>query len=302
VTSLVPPRQRIEQGRRIGSHYRVVAPLGAGTGGQVLLARDEMLQRDVAIKILQPDMPVTNRARSRFLTEARAMARVHHQNVLAVYGVGQHEELPYMVTEYVDGCNLEVWLETRPNPSFREAFHILRQICLGVAAIHRAATVHRDLKPSNILISAGFRVVVADLGLARFLDTSGGDQVAMGVVGTPTHMSPETIVGSIEPGLAEASDVYSLGVMAFQILTGELPFSNENAPRLMIRHLTQQPPKPSSVRPELSTYFDEVILTALDKSPSKRRTVAGFLEGLEEARLAMDGPPTLRSIRACVTR
>lgn len=254
----------------IGDHYRVIDIIGSGGMGQVLLARDEMLDRDVAIKVLKPATPITERVRSRFLKEAKAMARVRHENVVSVYAVGQIGDAPYMVMEFVEGCDLEVWLETRPEPPIEESFEILRQLVKGVQAIHDADTIHRDLKPSNVMLGVGFRVAVGDLGLARFASGPQSSASLRGLIGTPMFMSPEAIMGCVEPELATRTDVYSLAVMGFQLLTGKPPFTGNNIADVMTKHIAQAPPKPSELRPALTNAYDAPFLAALAKGPADR--------------------------------
>ena len=260
----------IEKGTLIGDHYRVIEAIGMGGMGQVLRARDEMLDREVAIKVLKPATPITERVRRRFMTEARATARVRHENVVAVYAVGEIGDAPYMVMEFVEGCDLEAWLIARPEPPIDEAFEVLRQVCRGVQAIHDAGTIHRDLKPSNVMLGAGFRAAVGDLGLARFVGNEPSAGSAASMIGTPTYMAPEAIMGSTVPDFAVRADIYSLGVMGFELMTGKPPFKGSNVAHVMTLHLTQPPPIPSEVRPALGQAFDAPILAALAKSASDR--------------------------------
>jgi eukaryotic-like serine/threonine-protein kinase len=284
--SYAPPV--FQKGTVIGDHYRVIEIIGAGGMGQVLRARDEMLDRDVAVKVLKPATPLTDRVRRRFLTEAKAMARVRHENVVSVYAVGEIGDAPYMVMEFVEGCDLEVWLDARPEPAVDEAFEILRQLSNGVQAIHDAHTIHRDIKPSNVMLGVGFRVAVGDLGLARF---AGGPQSAgslKGLIGTPTFMSPEAIMGTIDPELAPRTDIYSLGVMGFHLLTGKPPFSGNNIADIMTKHMAHAPPKPSELRPTLTRAYDEPILAALAKAATDRpASVADWFKMLSSARERM---------------
>lgn len=260
----------VHPGTLIDRQYRVERCLGAGGMGQVFLARDEVLERDVAIKFLNPRVPVIESAVARFLTEARAMARVRHENVVSVYSLGMINAVPYMVMEYVDGCDLAAWLEGRESPSIDEAMGILQQVCRGVQAIHDAGAVHLDIKPSNILLGAGFRVTVGDLGLARFVRDTKNATDQLEIAGTPTHMAPEVIMGTVEPGLAPRADLYSLGVLAFQLMTGRVPFQGRTPTAVMARHVTDAPPAPSSLAATLPIAFDAAILSALAKNPRDR--------------------------------
>lgn len=264
------------RGTMVADTYRIVRPLGAGGMGVVALAHDDRLDRDVAIKFVRPELFKEQNLRELFTVEARAMARVSHANVLTVHTFGEHEGTPYFVMEYVDGPTVEQWLEERNGaPDVEEALRILDQCCLGVEAIHAASTVHRDLKPSNLLIDASLRVAVSDLGVARILEgTTGG--AAPCIVGSAAYMAPEAALGDdTKPELATRRDIYALGCIAYELLTGRPPFIAPTDMGLMAKHLLETPPPPTSLRPELSAGYDDVLMRALDKDPHKRWRSAG---------------------------
>jgi len=282
----IPPG--IGPGARLADTYELVEDLGEGAMGVVYLGRDTRLERDVAIKFIQPDMVRSAEAHERFLREARAMARVRHVNVVEIYAYGEYERAPYFVMEYVPGSTAFEWMEEHGHPhlSVDEAIGILDQTCRGIAAIHEAGAVHRDLKPSNVLIGPAFRVCVMDLGLAKVLDQVIHDDDKDTVSGTPAYMAPEVIMGSaVDPELESQADVYSLGVMAFEMVTGRLPFEEPGATEMMLAHIERIPPVPSELRRDLPPAFDEVILGALAKDPTQRTQGAeAFRRALLEAR------------------
>lgn len=276
----------LRRGTLIADAYRIVRPLGAGGMGVVTLAHDERLDRDVAIKFVRPELFEHERLRALFCIEARAMARVSHPNVLAVHAFGEHEGAPFFVMEYVDGSTAEQWLEQRERPpDVDEAMRILEQACRGVEAIHAASTVHRDLKPSNLLIDASLRVAVSDLGVARILTGAGAGE-AMCVVGSAAYMAPEAALGDdSKPELATRRDVYALGCIAYDLLAGRPPFVAPTDMGLMAKHLLEIPPPVSSLRPDLASDYDEVLLRALEKDPHDRwKSVAALRGALERAR------------------
>jgi len=280
----IPPS--IGEGVLLDDTYRLGKCLGAGAMGVMYLARDEHLERDVAIKFIQTDLVRSADAHDRFLREARTMARVHHVNVVEIYRFGQFHRAPYFVMEYVPGTTVLSWLHRTAGPlAVDEAIGILDQACRGIDAIHSAGAVHRDLKPANVLIGTAFRVCVTDLGLARVLDApieNDPDTVS----GTPAYMSPETVLGTpVDPSLESQADVYSLGVMAFEMITGRLPFRFDNSTEMMLAHVEDIPPIPSELRADLPAAFDDVILDALIKDPAQRtRGAASFRRALLEAR------------------
>jgi serine/threonine protein kinase len=256
--------------------YRVVARVGKGSMGLVYRAFDERLQRDVAIKVVRPEVVDREGLREQFYTEARAMARVRHPNVVEIHAFGEVGHLPYFVMELVEGVTAERWVASRPSLPLPidEALGLLDPICRGVQALHEAGAIHRDLKPSNVLVGPAFRVAVTDFGLTRVLDTRGGPCLD-GVAGTPAYMAPELILGhDFDPVFAARADVYALGVMAFELITGELPIRGRGSLEMMQAHVYDEPPRPSDVRGDLPVAFDEALLAALRKDPHERTVSA----------------------------
>ncbi|MBX3272676.1 MAG: protein kinase [Sandaracinaceae bacterium] len=281
----MPPS--IGPGTTLEGKYELVEELGEGAMGVVYLGKDVQLQRSVAIKFIQPDMVRSDEAHERFLHEARAMARVKHVNVVDIYAYGEIARTPYFVMEYVRGVTVYDWLEEhgRPHLSVDEAIGILDQTCRGIAAIHAAGAVHRDLKPTNVLIGPAFRVCVMDLGLSKVLDRPASAPKDT-VSGTPAYMAPEVVMGTpLSGALEQQADVYALGVMAFEMVTGRLPFNFPSPTETMLAHVEQEPPVPSELRHDLPEAFDRVILAALAKSPTARTQGAeAFRRALLEAR------------------
>jgi eukaryotic-like serine/threonine-protein kinase len=281
-------------GTLIDGHYRLIRPLGRGGMGVVLLARDEVLDRDVALKLIRAGGSDSD-LRDRFLTEARAMARVNHPNVLQIHAFGHHEGTPYLVMEFVEGQTVGAWLRaaTRSGglPDIEASLRILEAICLGTQAIHDAKTVHGDLKPSNVLLDADLRVRVADLGLAqldRDLQSSGRREIA----GTMSYMAPEiALERTVAPELLARADVYSLGCIAYELLTGQVPLRGPTALATLLDHAVTTPVPPSSQRPEIDPALDEIVLRALAKDPAARTSSAeAFRRELVAARSSTREP------------
>jgi serine/threonine-protein kinase len=259
-------------GTLVDGAYRLLSPLGQGGMGVVLLARDEILDRDVALKLIRPEL-LGSGLRDRFLTEARAMARVNHPNVLQIHAFGQHQRTPYIVMELVRGQTVEAWLlKTKVAgvlPDIDASLRILERTCLGVQAIHDAHTVHRDLKPSNILLDANLRVRVADLGLANLVRAQSAGKRE--VVGTPSYMAPEVALDQdVPPDLVARADVYSLACIAYEMFTGRVPFKGPTVVATFIEHALTTAVAPSELRPDLNPQMDAVILRALAKDPAAR--------------------------------
>ncbi|MBN8617086.1 MAG: protein kinase [Deltaproteobacteria bacterium] len=282
--------------------YRVQRNLGEGAMGVVLLGRDVRLERDVAIKLIHPDYVASPEAHQRFLEEARAMARVRHENVVEIYAFDEYRSSPYFIMEYVPGMHVEAWMEQRKGSpvAIDEAIGIIDQVCRGVSAIHKAGAVHRDLKWTNVLIGPAFRVCVADLGLARILDKP-RKEARDTVSGTPAYMAPESVTGAVvPPGMHGRADVYSLAVMAYELLTGRLPYETDDAIEMMTAHVDGTPPTPSEIRADLPPAFDRVLLKAMAKDPTQRTASAdAFRRELLSARQSVSaGSRGLRFIVA----
>jgi serine/threonine-protein kinase len=272
------------KGTLLDGKYRIGSTLGQGGMGVVLHALDEQLARDVAIKLVRPEYAASPVARDQFVHEARAMARVRHPNVVEIFAFGEFLGTPYFVMEYMASGNLGRWLDHRGDtlPAVDEAVGFLDQVCRGLQAIHEAGVVHRDLKPSNILIDRGFRVAVGDLGLVR-LTEPGATGSTGSLNGTPAYVAPESALGeALEPAMQRRADIYSLGVMAFELLTGQLPFDAHDAHELVRQHIEEPAPRASDARPDLPPVFDATLQAALAKDPERR---PGSAEELRRALL-----------------
>jgi serine/threonine-protein kinase len=263
-------------GTVIDGVYRVIGPLGAGGMGVVVLAHETTLDRLVAIKLVRAEL-CDAAARGRFMSEARAMARVSHPNVLQIYAYGEYDGSPYFVMELVDGPTLEEWLLRNGSPPpLDTAVALLQGICDGISAIHAAETVHRDIKPSNILVDPDLRPRVADLGLAVLCRSDSPTKYEM--AGTPAYMAPEQVFGGgNDAALPTRADVYSIGCLAYELFTGRPPFQSETVLGFLLQHAAEPVELPSALRPGLPLEVDAVILRALAKNPAERTaTVDAF--------------------------
>lgn len=271
------PCQIPERGALVAGTYRILRLLGTGAMGVVLLAHDEVLDREVALKLIG-ERQFSASTRRQFLTEARSLARISHRNVVRIHAFGEHGGAPYFVMEYVPGPTLEEWIAGRDAPIEVDlALRILDELCCGVAAIHAANTVHHDIKPSNVLLDGNLRPRITDLGLAALYGQD-SEPFARGMVGTPEYMAPEVAFSRAVPAvLRTRADVYSLGCVAYQLLTGQPPFDATTALGLMMRHAMQSPTPPSDLRPGLPAPLDEAVLRALTKDPEQRTPSAQVL-------------------------
>jgi serine/threonine-protein kinase len=288
-------------GELVGGSYRIEAVLGGGAMGVVLRAIDERLGRQVALKVIRPNLYGPGFC-TLFEREARAMALVNHPNVVSIYALGEHGDMPYFVMELVQGQSLDRFLREHGGPlELDAAIKLVDQACQGISAIHGARTVHRDIKPGNLLVDRDGRLRIGDLGLAA---SYRDERTLREVVGTPGYMAPEILRG--EGDATPLSDLYSLGCVAYELIAGRPPFEAKQDITLTARHLVEPVPRPTSIRPGLPAGFDDVLLQTLAKRPEERTpSVEHFRRELWAARrrafepsriLVVDDDPDQREV------
>ena len=262
--------------------YRIESLLGEGATGAVHLARDAD-GRAVALKVLDPTLAADSRFRERFLRESQIAALLEHPSVVPVLDAGEHEGLLYIAMEWVDGEDLRALLRREGALEPERAVALVEDVGAGLDVAHAAGLVHRDVKPANILVT-GERARLCDFGLARHTasaDSLTGDRT---LVGTVAYIAPEQIEGA---DVDARSDVYSLGCVLFECLTGEPPYDRDSELAVLYAHLNEPPPRPSARRPELPPAFDDVVAAALSKAPAERPASGGDLA--RAARAALHG-------------
>jgi serine/threonine protein kinase len=268
---------RVQEGTLLLGKYRVEKELGSGAMGYVVAARHEHLGELFAVKLMLPEALQHPDAAGRFLREARACARLKNEHVVRVTDSGEHEGgIPVMVMEYLEGEDLQSVLEKRKAFPFNEAALYVLQACEGIAEAHELGIVHRDLKPSNLFLTSRPNgkpcVKVLDFGISKALD-DGADiaprLTATGsVMGTPYYMSPEQLKNS--KATDARSDIWALGVILYEFVTGEVPFGGETYAEISGRALFEQPKAPSSLRTGIPSKFDALVLRCLEKQPENR--------------------------------
>src|SRR3954463_2281804 len=228
----------------LAGRYSLERELGRGGMGVVYLAREVRLDRPVAIKLLPPELAAQDRLRDRFLREARTAARLSHPYIVPIHAVDEAGDFVFYVMAYVDGETLAQRVAARGPLAAADATRIMREVAWALAYAHAQGVVHRDIKPANILLEKGTeRAMVTDFGIARAIHTPG--ETAVGeLLGTPEYMSPEQAAGEALDG---RSDLYSLGIVGYYALTGQLPFSANNAHAILAQHLTKPAPAVASV-------------------------------------------------------
>ncbi len=284
-----PPAVTIAPGSMIGP-YRVVEQVGRGGMATVYKAHHAALARYVAIKVLPEFLAGEEGFKERFQQEAVAVAKLRHPNILAVFDYGNADGTAYIVNEFVDGGTLSDQLGS-PLP-VDYVVSTLKPIASALDYAHARGILHRDIKPSNILMNMEGTPVLGDFGLAKMMERGAGLTQAGMIVGTPEYMSPEQCSGE---GVASAADIYSLGVVAYQMLTGQLPFMAATPAAVINAQLHNQLPPPRSINPDLSPEVEGVLLKALAKAPKDRyRTAAGMVKALQDAGVsatASEHPP-----------
>jgi serine/threonine protein kinase len=263
-------------GELIAGRYRIVEAIGRGGMGEVYRARDEVLGREVAVKLMSP-VPDTVAVSERFLREARAAARICDPHVVVSYDFGTHEGRSYLAMELVSGRTVGDELRRRGPFPAKLAEGIVRQAAAGLAAAHRQGVVHRDIKPGNLLLADDGSVKIADFGIVRFLDEVTTTLTSSGqIVGTSYFLSPERALGKpAEP----ASDVYALGCVLYQLVTGHPPFVGDEPASILFQHVEREPVPPSDLRPELAGELEALLFWMLAKDPARRPTAAQVAVG-----------------------
>jgi serine/threonine-protein kinase len=273
-----PLRERISAA--IGAQYRIDDEIGRGGMSIVYRAQDVRLNRAVAVKVLPPDLALDPAVRSRFRREAQTSAQLSHPHIVPIYDVGEADGVVYFVMALVTGGNLASQLEQRPLRAVEEVRRVLAEVADALAYAHLRGVIHRDIKADNILLeSEGGRSMVTDFGIARAME-GGARLTQTGIaVGTPTYMSPEQAVG--DKHVDGRSDIYSLGVVGYQMLTGRVPFTASNAMALLLKHVSERPQPILELRPETPRPLAEAIERAMAKAPDSRwPTAAAFREAL----------------------
>jgi serine/threonine protein kinase len=263
--------------------------LDTGGFGAIYLAQDSQLDRHVAVKVFRgrPGVPPPNN--ESLLQEARRLARLRHPAIVTVHDVGVQEGQVYVVSDFLDGPNLREWLKAS-RPSWQDAAAIVAGVADALAHAHARLTIHRDVKPDNMLITPGCKPVLVDFGLA--LDEAHAGGCEKGVVsGTPWYMSPEQAAG-VAHRIDGRTDIYSLGVVLYEMLCGRVPFQSSDLHELFRQVHEDEPQPPRQLVPELPPELERVCLKALAKRPQDRYTTASDLaEGLRRLALAAWPPP-----------
>ncbi len=254
----------VKIGMIIGERYEILERIGTGGMSDVYKAKCQKLNRMVAVKVLKQEFSENETFVSKFRVEAQAAAGLVHPNVVNVYDVGEENGIYYIVMELVEGITLKKYIEKKNGLAFKEAVNIAIQVCLGMGAAHNNNIIHRDIKPQNIIISKDGKVKVTDFGIAK---AATSDTITTNVMGSVHYTSPEQARGGFSN---EKSDIYSLGITLFEMITGQVPFDGENTVAIAIQHIQEDMPKPSSVCPDIPVSIESIVMKCCQKSPERR--------------------------------
>jgi serine/threonine-protein kinase len=258
----------------LGGRYEILRRIGSGGMAYVLQARDLNLQRQVAIKVLRTNLVHQPEFRARFLREARAAANLTHPNIVTIHDFGQDDNRFFIVMEHIEGIDLKTLIHEQGQLAWEDAVSLMTQICAGVGYAHRAGVVHCDLKPQNILVAEDGRIKITDFGIAVTFAAIQPETTYDLVWGSPHYFAPEQATGASP---SPATDVYALGVILFEMLTGRLPFEADDLTLLAEMHSTTPPPSPLEFVPDLPGPLEQIVLKVLSKEPSARYRTADQL-------------------------
>lgn len=267
----------------IGDRYEILERIGTGGMSDVYKAKDHKLNRFVAVKVLKQEFSENANFVSKFRVEAQAAAGLMHPNIVNVYDVGEEQEIYYIVMELVEGITLKKYIEKKARLSVKEAISIAIQVSMGIEAAHNNHIIHRDIKPQNIIISKEGKVKVTDFGIAK---AATSNTITSNVMGSVHYTSPEQARGGYSD---EKSDIYSLGITMFEMLTGRVPFNGETTVAIAIKHIQEELPSPRDYVPEIPISVEHIVCKCCQKSPDRRyQSMAELIVDLKQSLINPD--------------
>lgn len=251
----------------INNRYQIFSTIATGGMAVVYKAQDLILERRVALKVLKKELSKDQAFQNKFRAEAKASAKLIHPNIVTTFDFGYDSERLYIVMEFIDGVDLKTIIKNNPHMELKESLDFLLQGSSGLAYAHSSGFVHCDIKPQNLLVSKSGVLKITDFGIARALETISRDEKYDVVWGSPYYFSPEQASG-LAP--SPATDIYSLGVIAYELLTGKLPFTSDDVAELADFHKSRSPEQLNAVRKEIPETLNRIILKCLSKNPKDR--------------------------------
>lgn len=260
------PKQELTTGSTFAGRYQIIEELGQGGMGRVYKALDTKIDEKIALKLIKPEISADKKTIERFRNELKYARKIAHRNVCKMYDLGEEKDIHYITMEYVSGGDLKSFIKRSGQLTIGKATAITKQICEGLSEAHKLELVHRDLKPNNIMIDKDGNVRIMDFGIARSLKSK--SITGQGVmIGTPEYMSPEQVEGK---EIDQRSDIYSLGIILYEMVTGELPFSGDSAFSIGIKQKSESPPDPKQFNPHITEDLSQIILKCLAKDKEQR--------------------------------
>jgi len=271
--TLETPTRRLAIGSTFADRYEILEELGKGGMGEVYRVKDKTLSEEMALKVLKPEIAADKDIIERFKNELKLARKIGHRNVCRMYDLNEEEETPYITMEYVKGEDLKSFIRKKEKLKEEEVIAIGKQVCEGLTEAHRLGVVHRDLKPQNIMIDKDGDTKVMDFGIARSVEAPGVTQSGV-MIGTPDYMSPEQAEGEEAD---QRSDIYALGVILYEMVTGSVPFRGDTAFSVALKHKTKLPSDPKKLNPDISDDLSRLILICMEKDKERRYQTAGEL-------------------------
>jgi len=285
--TLETPREKLTTGSTFAGRYQIIEELGKGGMGKVYRAVDKKLNEEVALKLIKPEIASDKKTIGRFSNELKLARKISHRNVSRMYELMEEEGMHFITMEYVPGEDLKSFIRRAGPLSAGKTIFIAKQVCEGLVEAHRLGVVHRDLKPQNIMIDKQGNAHIMDFGIAHSLEVKGLTEAGM-LIGTPDYMSPEQAQAE---EIDNRSDIYSLGVVLYEMVTGRVPFEGKTAISIAMKHKTEIPIAPRELNSQISEEINAIILRCLEKDKENRfRTVE---ELLAELRAVEEGLSTV---------
>ena len=273
----------IKIGMILGERYEILEKIGTGGMSDVYKAKCHKLNRYVAVKVLKQEFSENSNFVSKFRVEAQAAASLMHPNIVNVYDVGEDNGIHFIVMELVEGITLKKYIEKKARLSVKEAVSLAIQACMGIEAAHNNHIIHRDIKPQNIIISKEGKVKVTDFGIAK---AATSNTITSNVMGSVHYTSPEQARGGYSD---EKSDIYSMGITLFEMLTGRVPFNGDTTVAIAIKHIQEPMPSPRDFVPEIPVSVEQIVLKCTQKSPDRRyQSMSALIEDLKKSLISPD--------------
>jgi serine/threonine protein kinase/Tfp pilus assembly protein PilF len=269
--TLETPTKELTRGTTFAGRYEIIEELGKGGMGKVYRVEDKKIKEEVALKLIKPEIASDKKTIERFSNELKMARKIRHKNVCGMYDLDEEKGTHYITMEYVPGEDLKGMIKMMGQLGAGKSISIAKQVCEGLAEAHRLGVVHRDLKPSNIMIDKDGNTRIMDFGIARYLKTKGITAAGM-MIGTPEYMSPEQVEGK---EVDQRSDIYSLGVILYEMVTGRVPFEGDTPFTIGMKHKGEEPKDPKELNTQLPEDLNLVILRCLEKDKEKRYQSAG---------------------------